>query len=444
MSSLKAHTALRTQGCQAGQVRSSQKNVAPGVRFAPVPQLNLPSSANPLGRQGVVFAPLPGQRAKLDAPMNSPQQPGIVQQRPAQPSAGRIPFGPQVAASSNTRAKFHHGVVFAPVPQPGPAQRTGNSRPVDGLPVARGHVVRQAPAIQRYIGIPATQAAEMCGVSYGLRVSDDGKMAVRDTLNETPAGTNEYQDVYLAHEVLEAAQQALGWVNSGVSLISTQSTIAIQTSPNSPHTKLAKVKIIFADFSGSKLYEDCDAVMGTIVGTSKNLKSTDRKLHAIFKRKIDDADDRSWALPARGIDIDPYAAMRKKITQANAIKEARPAWETMSDTSRDTAAKIFGINQYAKPEVGQGVGVFKAGTTGSTKYASGHFAGVIARSGGDYITLENFAGNPGTIAALGARRNPNWYVRMFGKGGQSFYGFHKTYQAAEFGDQPMVVRYAGR
>jgi hypothetical protein len=281
----------------------------------------------------------------------------------------------------------------------------------------------------------------MSGLNYDLRVSDDGKMAVRDTHNQTPAGTKDYQDLYLAQDVLEAAQQALGWVESGVALIGTENTITISTSVNSPGVKLKRVKIFFSDVSGGNSYEDCDAVMGNIVGTARNLNTTDLKLHAVFKSKINDSND-SWAVPANGGELDPYAAVRGRITKADR-KQAKTAWETMDDTSRNIAAKTFGINQYAKPQVGQGVGIFKAGTTGAKGVAAGHFAGVIARSGGDYITLENFARNPGTLSGKGAALNPNWFVRMFGKGGQSFYGFHKAHQAAEFGDQPIAVRFFG-
>jgi hypothetical protein len=96
-------------------------------------------------------------------------------------------------------------------------------------------------------------------------------------------------------------------------------------------------------------------------------------------------------------------------------------------------------NRYARPEVGSAymIGTLGQGTplpNGKSRirdYETGldrdvswsyHFGGVVARSGGDRVTLENYArgdnrqDNP----------DPRWYFQMYGeKEGQSFHEFHK-------------------
>jgi hypothetical protein len=300
---------------------------------------------------------------------------------------------------------------------------------------------KQRTPIQAYrIVSVANQNGQNYGLNYDLRVSDDGKMAVRDTANTTPNGNNQYQDLYLTQEVLQASQQILANIGSGVALTQTATTITGRPKASAQNRTLYKVTITFADTPHNESYEDCDANMGNILGTSRNLQNTNRTLNAALEKKLNG----SKLMATQGVDLDPYAALRRKITGQANRSEAKTDWEGMTDTKRNAASKKYGINQYARPEAGEGIGIFKAGTTGNPGITAGHFAGVIARSGSDYITLENYAGNLGTIANPGARINPNWYVRMFGgKTGQSFYEFHKANEAADYGSQPMAIRFRG-
>jgi hypothetical protein len=159
--------------------------------------------------------------------------------------------------------------------------------------------------------------------------------------------------------------------------------------------------------------------------------------HGYFSSKISGS---RWVESQQ--DGSAFKEVRRKIT-GQTTSQGRQAWQQLSASERKSAAKKYGINQYAKPKAGEAIGIFSAGTQGNT--GMGHWAGVLARSGGDYVTLENYAVNPGTTFQGGANVNPNWYVRMFGsKTGQSFYEFHKTYETADYGSQPIAVRFQAR
>jgi hypothetical protein len=107
------------------------------------------------------------------------------------------------------------------------------------------------------------------------------------------------------------------------------------------------------------------------------------------------------------------------------------------ESATDKQIKARGANRYATPDVGE---AFVIGTVGAPNadhnvhdYKSGvdrglgwsfHFGGVVARSGKDRITLENYArgDNRGDV-----RADPRWYFQMYGQTqGQSFHEFHEA------------------
>ena len=118
-------------------------------------------------------------------------------------------------------------------------------------------------SVQRYKIVSTNQQnAHNYGLNIDLRVSDDGKMAVRDTANSTPNGSNQYQQLYLTNEVLQASQQALNALNSGVTLTATGNSISGKPGGNFIKRTLLEVTIAFADTPNNESYEDCDAKHG--------------------------------------------------------------------------------------------------------------------------------------------------------------------------------------
>ena len=326
-----------------------------------------------------------------------------------------VPTGVRFAPVPRLDPPSPRGVVFAPVPVPRPRQ----------------------VSIQRYkVVTAASQTPTNYGLNYDLRVSDDGRMAVRDTGNTTPNGANQFQDLYLATDVLTTSQNALVAAGSGLALAQGATSIRGKPPGNAFKRTLHKVDIQFADTPNNQSYAGCNANAWNIMGTVRNAQPTATAAHGVFKADVNNARH----VLSQPDDGAAYKAVRHEITGATTPSTARKAWNDLSASDRKKAAKKFGINEYAKPKAAEAIAIFTAGHGGNS--GMGHHAGVVARSGGDYITLENYAGNPGTTTPNGTSVNPNWYVRMFGaKTGQSFYEFHKTHEAADYGHQPMAIRY---
>lgn len=299
--------------------------------------------------------------------------------------------------------------------------------------------IQQDRAVQRYkIVTAAQQNAHNYGLNHDLRLSDDGKMAVRDTANGTPNGTAAYQTLYLTAALLLSAQNALAATGSGITLAHTGNSIRGKPQGNLIKHTLLEIQLSFTDIATNESYSACNAVMWNVLGAVRNAAPTAIVSHGVFKADVNGATE----ISGQPTDNGPVKAVRTEITGQAASGAARTDWQALGNGQRDKAARKYGINQFAKPRAAEGIGIYHAGPGGNT--AAAHFAGVIARSGGDYITVENYAGNPGSHNVGPNNVNPNWFVRMFGgKTGQSFYSFHKAYESADYGTQPMAVRFRG-
>ena len=99
-------------------------------------------------------------------------------------------------------------------------------------------------------------------------------------------------------------------------------------------------------------------------------------------------------------------------------------YEAMSPEEKDRFDKETGINRYAAPGVGQGFTMSTGGAAvpGASTW-NFHWAGVVMVSGGDWVTLENYAtGDP-------SEENAEWDFGLYGppsKAGQTFFEEHKA------------------
>ncbi len=290
--------------------------------------------------------------------------------------------------------------------------------------------------MQRYkIVTAANQNAQNYGLNDDLRVSNDGKMAVRDTANATPNGTNQYQELYLTHDIFLQSDLALTAIGSGITLTQTTTTISGKPTGNFFKQTLYRITIQFADTPNNESFQSCDANMVNVMGVSRTGNLAARTLRGVFKSAVEGVTE----FDTTGDKGAPYKAVRKAITGEDTAPRAKTAWRDLDDALRKQRAKTYGINQYAKPKTGEGLGIFNP-----VGGAMGHYAAVVARSGSDYITVENYVGNPGQIGHSGASINPNWYLRMFGAGtNQSWYDFHRFYESGDYSTTPIAIRYRG-
>jgi hypothetical protein len=99
---------------------------------------------------------------------------------------------------------------------------------------------------------------------------------------------------------------------------------------------------------------------------------------------------------------------------------------TQPDRFRELAER-FHLNEYAAPPQIGDVFMIKGLVAADASAPNGlnfHFAGVVARSGTDYVTMENYARHiQGEDPDLLSSGDPRWFFQMYGtaQAGQSFH-----------------------
>jgi hypothetical protein len=297
--------------------------------------------------------------------------------------------------------------------------------------------------VQRYTRIPLTaqRLNNWQGLGADLRVSDDGNMAVKDT-PVTPQGTTQFQDFYATPALIQRMQGTLNHLNSGFTVAQGVNTLTGPSPDGSGNRTLYEVVITNLELN-NRTFENCNANMWHLMGVYRN-NAWPRTPYTRFASSVSG----QLEIASKDDTGAGMKALRSQMTGATTTAEARRSYEQMWNRVKDWKSWWYGINQYALPEMGEGIGIFTAGTSGQSGGA--HFAGVISKSGHDNVMLENYAGNPGggpNGLGVPGLANPNWYVRMFGPvkkywlaptEDQTFYGEHLRLN--EYGQAPMVVR----
>jgi hypothetical protein len=114
-------------------------------------------------------------------------------------------------------------------------------------------------------------------------------------------------------------------------------------------------------------------------------------------------------------------------------------YNKLTDYEKTAFDRKVGINRFAAPEVGQG---YTMSTGGNVKpgYEKNtwnfHWAGVVMTSGGDRVTLENYAvGDP-------MAQNSRWVFQMYGPPSKAMQTFHDQHKDVhnQHGDAPTTMR----
>jgi hypothetical protein len=108
-----------------------------------------------------------------------------------------------------------------------------------------------------------------------------------------------------------------------------------------------------------------------------------------------------------------------------------------ANAALDLAAQQMGVNEYAMPDVGEGIVTYRLGETvggvvqdpyharvenapGDATLWRYHWGGVVAKDGTDYVTLENYARSAeDALGDVGGA--PRFYFQMYGGGAQSWH-----------------------
>lgn len=299
--------------------------------------------------------------------------------------------------------------------------------------VAQAHRSGAVPS-QDFLDANDPNAAnlEEAANGFSLRVSTDRQMAVEDS-----DLTGRQPKVFFAtSQVVSASNEALQATGSTFKLTADAgTTVKILTGRQSDVT-LQEVTPLFNDGSPDLAPQNCNAIAAKILGMSPDFLSG-RSVRAFEAAQ----------------QIAPKAGGKYKEAEET-LDGSNPAPQSTLDRLTNDVAKEYvanrnsrkvaslGVNQYAAPDVGQaymiasiGVGQQLGNNTSAvydyeskTNRTLGwpyHFGGVIARSGSDRITLENYARGDNRAN----QADPRWYFQMYGTAkGQSFHEFYKRKQ----------------
>ncbi|NMO37227.1 DUF4157 domain-containing protein [Streptomyces sp. GMY01] len=286
-------------------------------------------------------------------------------------------------------------------------------------------VLRDGPSPNNLIGhhVDHVDAQNHHPGDVSLRISDDGSLAVHDTDREP-------KEFYATNAVFQQAVTQLGQTGSHYTLV--QGGAQIKTEAGT----LTKVTPVTADPATRRMaggFADlvrvqCIDVAREVVGSRQMNVVTDgggargtapwganvgvRLAHHLAGTvRSGAATDGAAAATAAGDEQEHHAEPGVARDYGTTLRE-RP-------DDADATARDMGVNQHARPEIGEGFATLSVGSDDKLDYATApaghdrtdrgdvdvwnyHFAGVVARSldGADWVTLENYTRNQNAQRAL--------------------------------------------
>lgn len=280
--------------------------------------------------------------------------------------------------------------------------RTGDAyeRQADAVAdrVTRGLATAEPSVAGIASGTPATPVvqrfAAIAGQPYD-RLSDDGKMAVKD----------HQRDAWAEGANITKSNQVLDGLKSKVKIEELSGNdISVAPPGETTKTTIKKFRMINRVGGGeAELVDDCGGANQQILGSEShgyesfvgvNKRGTTDEYTAPSKYEADDNAAGGLVSTTERMSGEIYIHIfqrefNKTLSRVDALKE----WGKLSSQDKKRLSEKYGINQYAVPKVGQGV------TIGSERDMPGtsangynfHFGFNLMTSGHDYITLEDYA-----------------------------------------------------
>jgi hypothetical protein len=246
----------------------------------------------------------------------------------------------------------------------------------------------------------ASQSAKEWNVGEDIRVADNGF-----TVTKESNGKLCYAHPYLIGQ----SNLELKTKNSGVELVEGSKTL-VGSAPDGTGKRTLKdvtPKMSFSKKGAGSLqtsWEDCGRMSREVMGKS----GSDESPHGLYNDKSGNLQEtaktsspeehRNNIFVALGLGATPAAAL--------AAYNAKPA------ADKKAFDKMHGLNEYASPSIGE------AFATNNAKTFNFHWGGVVLKTGGDSVTLENFYKGHDYDS-----QDSNWYFQTYGpasKPGQTF------------------------
>lgn len=337
--------------------------------------------------------------------MRSKSRPGVNKDRPAQVS------------------------VRAALACQGTESHTLDHSPRQALQRRRlGAAFGAAAPVQAYARLPVSrQKPDHWDAGVDLRVSDDGKLALAD-------GTHRF---WATSELIDQSDSALRNLGSPF-MFNVGSGTLVGKAPAAGGAMMrlnAVVPVNLDDGTQAdamRTIEACSSHGQHLIGAGLNQgpHHMARGMAVVAGTGANESERRYDKRGSGGqgrTDTRVMGDLRAEVTGV-ARDEAEEAYGEMNPADKTERARALGINQFAEPQVGEALAVYAAVEKLKAGSFPMHFAGVVARSGPDHVTLENYAKAPGRDRKPGDMdlSSNDWTVKMYGpvkdKDDQSFYG----------------------
>lgn len=280
-----------------------------------------------------------------------------------------------------------------------------------------------------------------------LRVSDDFQMAIQDT----DLSTTQPKVFYATDKVFQDSRTKLREVGSKFELVKTSRVLTLwdgnstqrrltQLLPQKTEEPVDKPLMLQSKQECNEMSEQVSGVWNLgMYPTSSHLLP----VKEVYSRVEWGGLTQLAALVAQLMGKSD-GSQGERITQASRESEVHEItqkigveyYQALIDFEAGKLDKILRylkINQYASPDVGDAFVIgsvagpddrgqltdLRTGITFKPKWPY-HFGGVVAKSGSDTVTLENYSRNDEVVGNRAA--DPRWYFQMYGGGiGQSFH-----------------------
>src|SRR5262249_38121933 len=357
---------------------------------------------------------------KVPPPYRPPAQPVAAQRSPANVPRASIahahtPPSPQGRLKAAAAAAIQRYEVLPPARIHQHAPDWSFSLEYPYAVVGNAPFNAQAKAVgvggvNKFLTGAAAHAANVVNAGGGLslRVSSSGAMAIEDSTLKR----RQPKAFYATPSVIKESNDRLTAIGSSVRLVPGPQTISI-VYRIWPTQVLHQVTPTFNGGSADNLPQNCNDIrMKVIAGQSETTSN---------------ASDKAFKKAAKLAPTGTSAYRRAWTSTDDDLNNA------INQIGREYSAAIAGtspgnINQAARPNVGEAFVIRTVGTgptlnNGLTRVYDNasqsnrdlgwqfHFGGVVARSGADYVTLENYARGDGRAS----QPDPRWYFQMYGE-----------------------------
>ncbi len=205
---------------------------------------------------------------------------------------------------------------------------------------------------------------ELVKKQTGLKVSDSGEMAVPNA--------KQPKELFVTNNIIKDSNKRLEAVDSVVRLVSTEKTQEVVIPGTKEKNTLIKVSptniknpVESTFHEAVSLQQNCNLMAGLIMGKSQLSQEKGNKVIPGNKQTPEKTEEVNY----------------RQMVESRAKVE---------EQSEEDNAQQLGENQYAMPEVGVAYATFSGGVMNPGKHWNWHFAGVVAKSGMDAVTLENY------------------------------------------------------